>query len=477
MIWEPTSRVYLKQAFNLTQATEIAKDLVSDAQNFSKRVNDSGHLEELDVRHFVAKFTALNVNLNQVIQLEGVSQGNIGSPHLRVRRNIFGSILSSLTGLVTEEEMQKQKVEEKQLELKVKNIITHETHVEQELIKLQNEMTKLYYEDFKQIRKLEFTIVHNMRYVSRKNWRMRILNEYMEKMKLAVDLAYGGSIGMSSSADLMAAVQIKGSSPIQYQGIEHDDDHFYVKMYFDVGTYTTVDRNYRNDTTSLILTNSKTYIVSEHFLIGSPLSIAEVRVIGALGDNCLVIVHLTHYSYKAVNSGNITCVIYGKGKRTFQLKVGEMLHIEPRDYCRNSCVDVGYRGYVNKNKNLPPQPTVQPSALQHFFQEIDTENVPSPLLAGERAHQVSHDMFNNDIRENEIMLEQLNAAQDDDTYVTVGSYMGYVGGGISVIVCCVICALCVKCKSKKNSTPTVNIQMKRFKELSTGEDPEEEEQL
>ena len=92
-------------------------------------------------------------------------------------------------------------------------------------------MTKIYYEDFKQIRKLEFTIVHNMRYLSRKNWRMRMLTEYMEKMKLAVDLAYGGSIGMSSSADLMASVQMKGSSPIQYHGIEHDDDHFYVRMY------------------------------------------------------------------------------------------------------------------------------------------------------------------------------------------------------------------------------------------------------
>jgi hypothetical protein len=98
VVWEPTARIYLVQPFNITEAASIARDLVSDARNYSYRVNDSGHVEEIDVRHFVAKFTALNVNLNQAIDIGKPAAGNF-----RTKRNIFGNVLSSLTGLVTEE--------------------------------------------------------------------------------------------------------------------------------------------------------------------------------------------------------------------------------------------------------------------------------------------------------------------------------------------------------------------------------------
>lgn len=70
-----------------------------DAKNLSIRLNDSAHLEEEFVRFYIARFTALNVNLNQAIQLSGPSKTN----NRRTRRNIIGNLLSSLTGLVTHE--------------------------------------------------------------------------------------------------------------------------------------------------------------------------------------------------------------------------------------------------------------------------------------------------------------------------------------------------------------------------------------
>ena len=91
----------MKQAYNLTKAGQIAKDLLLDAKNYTYRVNDKGSSIEMDhIRYFLAKFTQSNVDLNTAIQLEG--------KEVRLKRNIFGSILSTLTGLVTQEEMEKQ---------------------------------------------------------------------------------------------------------------------------------------------------------------------------------------------------------------------------------------------------------------------------------------------------------------------------------------------------------------------------------
>ena len=78
-------------------AAQIAKDMVSDAKNYSIRLNDSAHFEEQLVRMFIAKFTALNVNLKHAMPMptNGVKT--------RQKRNIIGNVLSSLTGLVTYE--------------------------------------------------------------------------------------------------------------------------------------------------------------------------------------------------------------------------------------------------------------------------------------------------------------------------------------------------------------------------------------
>jgi hypothetical protein len=86
------------QSFNLTFAAELANDLMMDARNFTRRLNDSAHLEEELVRFYLAKFTGLNVNLNNALQMQLSKTGPV-----RQKRNIIGSLLSSLTGLVTRE--------------------------------------------------------------------------------------------------------------------------------------------------------------------------------------------------------------------------------------------------------------------------------------------------------------------------------------------------------------------------------------
>ena len=94
-------RLFLRQPYNLTKAGQIAKDLLYDAKNYTYRLKDKGSSIELDhIRYFIAKFTQTNVDLNTAIQLEG--------KEVRLKRNIFGNILSTLTGLVTHEELEKQ---------------------------------------------------------------------------------------------------------------------------------------------------------------------------------------------------------------------------------------------------------------------------------------------------------------------------------------------------------------------------------
>jgi hypothetical protein len=355
----------------------------------------------------------------------------------------------------------------------VKNILTHETHIEEELIKLQDELTRIYYEDFKAIRKLQFDMLHNSRYVSRKNFRMLLLDDYMAKMTLAINIAFGGEVGMSASSELMAAIGIKGSTVVKFQHLDHDHDNFYCKMYFDVGSLSTADLTKRNDSTIFLQTKTRLYIVSDQYIVGTPLSMAEVRVVKSITTGCAVLIHINLYSYRVVTSGNLTCFRHGQGRRVYELLSGDMLHLEGRDYCKNQCIEVGYRGYVNKHKNLPPQPSAQPAVLQHFFYDLDPENVPAPLKALERAHQVSHDVLSVEIRENEAMLQQIKD-KEVDTVSQIGSYSGYVGAAVSILVVLVLIGMCIKCRKRRLGTEHKPIQMQSFKVIKERDEGEEE---
>jgi len=241
--------------------------------------------------------------------------------------------------------------------------------MEQEIIALQDEIKKIYYEDMKLIRKLEWNLVHTSRYFSRKSWRMEILTDYMASMQIAIDLAFGGEIGMSESARIMASAGVKGATKIRFFNIEHDNDNFFIKMYCDIGAYTTADKTYRNDSTVLIQTRTRVYLVSEHYVDGTTLGMQEVRVVKAITPTCMIMVHTALNSYKVVNGGNITCYRFGIGKRQYTLVKGNFLHLEDRDTCKNECIEVGYRGLTTSIRTYLPNRTSNQQTCNTFIRK------------------------------------------------------------------------------------------------------------
>jgi phosphopantetheine adenylyltransferase len=137
-LWEPLERVVVSQLFNLTEGTKLASDLTLSARNFMLRTNSS--MMEIDfARHVNAKFALANVRLHQAFELEADNPRKV--------RNIFGSIVSSLTGLVTQEDLAKQAETEKQLEQKVKHMLEHELNLETDFTKLAGDIAAHYYKE------------------------------------------------------------------------------------------------------------------------------------------------------------------------------------------------------------------------------------------------------------------------------------------------------------------------------------------
>ena len=276
---------------------------------------------------------------------------------------------------------------------------------------------------------------------------MEVLQDYMNSQQVAVNLAYGGEIGLAESSTIMAAVGIKGATRIKFFNIETDWHTFMCNMYFDIGAITTIDKTTRNDTTVLLQTRTRLYLVSEHYVDGTPLGMEEVRIVKTITPGCLLLVHTALHSYRVITGGNITCYRYGVGKRNYVLKAGNTLHLEGRDTCSNECLEIGFRGYNTMHKELAAQPSVHPVKLSHFMQDMEDDELPSPQKPLDKVHQVMHDIMAGDIRENEDLLLELSEKKHEKWI----SYSGIVGAALSILLTVVFLALCLRCQKQRKS--------------------------
>ena len=166
--WEPTTRIYIKQSFNLTEGAQLVKDTYDAAVNYTKRTGAGLEVEYARFLH--SRFVQNNMQMKKALEYEReeLQRRKEGEGVRRGKRNVFGGILSTLTGLVTEEQLRTEHEAEKALEAKVLKMLSHETDVEKSLDLLSREITGNINQSNMEFKKMHYTIFRDSMYWSRK---------------------------------------------------------------------------------------------------------------------------------------------------------------------------------------------------------------------------------------------------------------------------------------------------------------------
>ena len=159
VLWEPTARVYVSQGFNVEEGTYIAKDMYKAASNFTSKHGIG--LEEEHAQHIYARYAESNWQMHQAAMSKKQEDN-------RPKRNIFGSIISTLTGLATEEQIQAEQLREKELEKKVTKMLSHEIEAEKQLLHLGEEFNELVSAEERRLKQLQWENIQTNLYWSRK---------------------------------------------------------------------------------------------------------------------------------------------------------------------------------------------------------------------------------------------------------------------------------------------------------------------
>jgi len=272
-----------------------------------------------------------------------------------------------------------------------------------------------------------------------------VLQEYMDKQRQTVETALTGTASPTTALTIMGALGLRGTGQLKHFELSVEQDMLVGTYYTDMGMYTTVSRSVWNNSTIIVQTQSRMYMVSLHYMEGTALSMAETRIIAPIHAQCAIMVHIQHGRYRVMQSGTMMCWAHGIGLGTVTLTVGNIVHLDERDHCSNECMQVGSKGFMREDRSIVTQPTVHPESMKQF-QDMDSNDDRTnnmEILKVDNSHQIIHDMMAKDIKDNEDIIQELRDNQNRD--IDWGFHMGTMGVVVSVITACSLLLICIRC--------------------------------
>ncbi len=124
--------MYIKQGFNPKEGAQLVTDIHNAAVNYTKSTGAG-----LEVEHawfMYSRFVQNNVQMKKAMEIEKEdlrSRRRVGK--IWQKRNVFDGIVSTLTGLVTAEQLKSEQEAEKAFELKVARMLSHQVDAEKSL--------------------------------------------------------------------------------------------------------------------------------------------------------------------------------------------------------------------------------------------------------------------------------------------------------------------------------------------------------
>jgi hypothetical protein len=448
LVWVPSRRVYIEHSVNVTEAGSLVTDLLDDAVKFSKRHN--GSIEVLFAKHMASKYDRA---LRQVVS---ASQGQAEQSGVRRKRNIFGSILHSLTDVVTEDEMAVEHHQIVQLKAEVGSVLKKELS----MYKAVSEM-RAREDTFEAVQRDMADILHktvnDAGYFSRKQWRLEMLHGVIDEMYAFTDAAFSGKASVRRAAESISLAGGEGIGQVSHSSLRIEKDTIRHVVYYDIGETRIVSMEYRNDTT-VATVGSNIYLLSPDYREGTPIGIADVRLAGS-GLRAGSAYRIGGYTYRIVTDISLECDS-GTGHGGVQvLKAGKVFRAGGEVSCYGGGLTFGPRGFKKEIRRLGSMPSVHPTLLRSA---IDNEEKFPVFRDSVRSHddRLSDDL-RKDVEETQVMLEELGS-DDFDQHSHSVTY-GFAGLAALLLIGCMAFALCrvwkKYCKDTSNQyTYTVRYQ-------------------
>ncbi len=445
-VWEPQERVIITRKFDLNEGQQLLKDMVEAAQKHSSRTGNV--LEATRMRHVAARFLRIMAQAQAVLEQEK-------REFQRGRRNIIGTILGGLTGLVTQEELKVEQDRETALERQVKTALEQEIEVGTQLDKLGEGLVSFEALVERRLADIEKEMREEDVYRTRQEWREEILQEFAGTLQEAVYMALTGAASPGYAVVMLAEAGGRGTGEVRHLEMTEQDGMLMSVGSVEVGERTTATMVRDNSTGVTVHTGSRMFLISEHGHTGGEvvLGLEDVRLKAPMEAGCALLVRVGRGRYEVIQGGELRCT-RGGSREAQVYEVGDIVRLTPRHDCSNRCVIIGSEGFRIVRKELGTLPSTHPSSIG---KEVSLTGEPHSgwKEEGFRTHELAHNKLSRIIKDSKIAIRDMQADMDRDRdRLTHGWTWGVSGLSLSALTALMLVILCLRYKSRP--TPTLS---------------------
>ena len=320
---EQTGDIAIQERIQLSGIEEHVTTLLKDS---SRRGHAHGMLE-------ARMMAGEAMEVLQLVQKEVLREQTWTN---RVKRNILGSIISSLTGLATQESIEQQRTYDKELRRKMEELVRTqqvEAHTIEQMVNdiaAEEETLDGRISQQQQMHQLDMAQLHQH------NTRKYLVRQDMQALKDILASMHDRQATSNQRIRFMAKIQTGVASIFKFCNITIVHDTLIAT--YKAALYTTAQVEYIRPFMQAwqVRTSTATYIMQHQPLDGEYITLKEARIRGGTCQNCTLVIHTGQGLYKALQDGWIQCG--GTGNST--VRTGDIIHIDDNHSCSNDILQI-----------------------------------------------------------------------------------------------------------------------------------------
>jgi len=412
--------VIIEDKINIDTYRKHGKLLLDDIKSNAK--DQSSKLIHLIAIHTINEITML---INAILQKQKENR--------RQKRNVIGNVIHLLTGLATDDDLQRQLQLDKQIRDQVLQLLSQQTTYEEKMTNAMHNFTMEEEQIYKILTAVRQEHAEDRQYINRVVAQLTVLEKDLQKLRRTLETVWTKKVTVQQTVEILTKINIIEIVPLELESINITDKRVTLTYIARIFTKERVQSIEIREDIQYVEINDDIFIFDKAKQIEENMKIdeKEVRKRQEECQECARIGHIGHSEYKVLKNGIILCE-KGIQKKQINITTDMKLTIDAQEICYNRYMQVGMRGIKRQKYEIDE------GRDDDYYLEEMKKKIKTTSLIDKEKFLDQHEKMNRELKQDLIQIGRNAEIFKEKTEQEI--VHAQVTGGTSAIIWIIVIA-------------------------------------
>ena len=366
----------------------------------------------------------------------------------RVKRNVLGDLIHSLTGLATEDQLQQQSRIDTEIRDRVKDTLTRQVTFEKTISTLYSNLSREEEMIQQRLDMLQTQRSKDKSQQTRARTLAHIALEDIQDLEDVLEAIWTGQVNARHSVKLSHSAGLSEAAHFTFDRVEMSKDGLVVQYCTTLYTRVTASMVESTNTHLIIQTPGNNYILHGGYNLEVPLSPRETIYNMVPCSTCCILTYIHANSYRVIQAGNLTC----KGSGQIHCPPKLEVVIIQNDTCWNQATKIDGARLKTKEFTIDIGGRDRSEAILLQKSLASTPQIYETAKTVKAAHNLAMLKFQHDVNGAQQDLDNFLADTKIDMNIQFvkDTVVWSTLGGVALVVLMIVGCICIRYRKNKN---------------------------